>query len=273
MVEGVIYKYTSPSGKVYIGQTFREAARKREHKSTAFNDKSRGVTSPFHNAIKKYGYDSFTYEVPYKIDSDDIEEATAILNEKEMYYIETLNSRVPNGYNVAIGGESKRGYIMPEERKRKISETNKGHTINEEQRARLKKALIGHKVSEETKEKIRQAHIGKKLSEETKRKLSTIGKGRPRSEEWKRNISKRLKGRPCTWADKVKQTKAKIVKAVLQYTLDGALVKEYTSTESASLETGIKMSTLYKCLSGKNKSSGEFIWKYKEKKFDYNEHL
>lgn len=264
MVEGVIYKYTSPSGKVYIGQTFREAARKREHKSMAFNNKSRGVTSPFHSAVRKYGYENFTYEVLYKIASDDIEKATAILNEREIYYIEALNSRIPNGYNVAIGGESKVGYTMPEEKRRRISEANKGHTINEEQRERLKKALIGHRVSEETKEKIRQAHLGKKLSEETKRKLSAIGKGRPHSEEWKRNISKGLKGRPCLWADKIKEAKAKIVRAVLQYTLEGVLIKEYQSTEAASLEVGIKMATLYKCLSGKNKSSGGFIWKYKE---------
>lgn len=53
---GIIYCYQSPSGKYYIGQpSCCPEKRKREHQSAA----NRGTGYAFHNAIRKYGFDSF----------------------------------------------------------------------------------------------------------------------------------------------------------------------------------------------------------------------
>lgn len=44
-----IYKYTSPSGKVYIGKTYVKERRRKEHVWVA----NGGCLFPFHKAIRK----------------------------------------------------------------------------------------------------------------------------------------------------------------------------------------------------------------------------
>ena len=66
-----IYKHTSPSGKVYIGQT----CQKPEHRW----DNGKGYKSGyFASAIKKYGWDNFKHEILFKgldqLNADIIEE-------------------------------------------------------------------------------------------------------------------------------------------------------------------------------------------------------
>lgn len=60
---GVIYKYTSPSGKCYIGQTVNETRRKYGHRNNAFNGNHKDYDKPFYRAIRKYGWDSFEYRI------------------------------------------------------------------------------------------------------------------------------------------------------------------------------------------------------------------
>ena len=62
-MKGIIYKYTSPSGKCYIGQTINEDRRKLQHKRAAFNENHKEYDKPFYRALRKYGWDSFEYEV------------------------------------------------------------------------------------------------------------------------------------------------------------------------------------------------------------------
>lgn len=102
-MQGVIYKYVNRSnGKVYIGQTVREAQRKNEHKC---HSKSRPHTqSAFYNAIDKYGLDNFDYEVLETVEANTLEELKAILNPLEVKYIQEYDS-YNNGYNNTLGGD------------------------------------------------------------------------------------------------------------------------------------------------------------------------
>jgi group I intron endonuclease len=90
----IVYKYTSPSGKHYVGLTNNPKRRKEEHKK---KQASKRDTSKFANAIRKYGYKAFKYE----------EIATGLTIEQaceiEIYWIKTLDA-VSNGYNVTPGG-------------------------------------------------------------------------------------------------------------------------------------------------------------------------
>lgn len=91
---GIIYKITSPSGKVYVGQTVCSFnARIRNHKC-----KSSGCTA-LKNAIDKY-VDQMKYEI---IEEDVPQEQ---LDEREVFWIKELNSLAPNGYNLSSGGNS-----------------------------------------------------------------------------------------------------------------------------------------------------------------------
>jgi hypothetical protein len=90
---GIIYKITSPSGKVYVGQTVRSfEKRMQEHRQ-----ESSGCTL-IRRAIDKYG-DEMNYEI---IEENVPQEQ---LDEREIYWIKELNSLAPGGYNCTTGGQ------------------------------------------------------------------------------------------------------------------------------------------------------------------------
>lgn len=93
---GYIYKYTSPSGKCYIGQTINSL---KERAKSLINGNGYKKCTVFWKAIKKYGWSNFKVEILEEVKVD-------LLNDKEKYYILLFNSLIPNGYNLTIGGES-----------------------------------------------------------------------------------------------------------------------------------------------------------------------
>ena len=81
---------------------------------------------------------------------------------------------------------SRKGRVMSEETKRKISEANTGRVFTKEHRDNMSKALKGRPnkykgtpLSEEHKKKISESEKGKVVSEETKKRISESKKGKP----------------------------------------------------------------------------------------------
>jgi group I intron endonuclease len=52
-------------------------------------------------------------------------------------------------------------------------------------------------------------------------------------------------------------------KPVLQFAKDGSFIKEFSSIEEASLQTGAGKSNISSCCLGKRKTAKKFIWKFK----------
>ena len=133
---GYIYKITSPSGKVYIGQTLD--LKKRERSYTTSNCKQQ---PKIFNSIQKYGWEEHSFEV--------IEEVLdrEVLNEREKYWIEYFNS-MNEGLNCTGGADSK--LISPETiekiRQSKLGKPspNKGKKLSEEQKKRVSERLMGN---------------------------------------------------------------------------------------------------------------------------------
>lgn len=173
-MKGIIYKYESPNGKIYIGQTLNEERRRKEFFD--LNKKYCGLK--FDNARKKYKPENFKYEILFEKEYDNIDEANNELNDKEIYYIQLYNS-ISNGYNISEGGCSVRG-IMKDEgcKKRMIESLKKYHATHEN-------AFKGHKHTEETK---------KILSEKALGRQSTFS-GKEWDEEHRRKHSEGLKGK------------------------------------------------------------------------------
>ena len=215
MIEGVIYRYKSPSGKYYIGQTIDENSRRRAF--LTYNAQYGGIK--IDNARRKYGPENFEYTVLIKITGDNPEEVKNYLNILEEGFIKMYDS-FKNGYNSTTGGDSR---ILSEESRKILSEAHKGQIPwmkgkkqTEESKRKMSESLKGMKawnkgipMSEEQKKKLSEVHKGKpsgrkgiKLNDEWRKKLSEAHKGKPSgrkgknlSEETRQKISESLKGR------------------------------------------------------------------------------
>jgi predicted GIY-YIG superfamily endonuclease len=162
----LIYKYTSPSGKSYIGQTKNIKEREKQHK------KSKSCRA-FYYSIQKYGFKNFVREI--------LEEHLTIddANRRESYWIDFYNTIVPNGYNLRTGGLNN---ICSEETKIKMSK-NRPDTNGENN------PFFGKHHTDETKELLRICNIGKVHTEETKTKIGLSTIGRSCSVETKQKLS------------------------------------------------------------------------------------
>ena len=94
-----IYKFTHiETSRVYIGQTTQDPNQRRlEHLSDSRYTKR---THRFHNALRKYGEDAFTFDVIAS--ASNLDE----LNLLETKYIKEYNS-IENGFNIRNGGDNK----------------------------------------------------------------------------------------------------------------------------------------------------------------------
>lgn len=178
MIEGVIYRYKSPSGKYYIGQTVVEEQRR----GVFLNPNCRYGGAKIDNARKKYSPENFEYTVLLKVSGDNLEEIKTYLNTLEIGFIRMYDS-YKNGYNSTEGGDSG---CLCEETKYKISSSLMGHKHKEETKRKMSESKKGksHKpFSEETKKKISDALkgnkicLGRKQREETKNKIGEANKG------------------------------------------------------------------------------------------------
>jgi hypothetical protein len=93
--QGIIYKISSPSGKVYVGQTvqsFEDRIKGHKKKSTKCTLLKR--------AIDKYG-EQMRYEILEQVPQSQ-------LDDREIFWIKKLNSLAPSGYNCSTGGNNKK---------------------------------------------------------------------------------------------------------------------------------------------------------------------
>ena len=192
-MKGIIYKYTSPSNKVYIGQTIHEHRRYMTHKRAEGDSK-------FYRAIRKYGFENFTYDVIFIIYNEDRKRIKEKLDFMERYYIRKYDS-FNNGYNMTLGGDGGSGKHLSEEFKKMMSErmmiNNPAFHMTDEWRQHIGNASKGRKMPQEfckkTSERMKAnnpmknpevaakhaaAQKGKHLSEETKKKISEFQKGK-----------------------------------------------------------------------------------------------
>lgn len=116
-----IYKITNKiNGKCYIGKhkTFKG--------ETLRNYMGSGIALV--EAQRKYGIENFDKEIIEEIEDD---EKQLIIDERERFWIKTLNTISPNGYNISYGGEGG-CYHLSEETKMKISKSNLGKPKSKE---------------------------------------------------------------------------------------------------------------------------------------------
>lgn len=188
---GIIYvALCTVNQKQYVGQTTKSLQVRWQRHLTR-----RGRIRGFSQAIKKYGQDAFTLRiVDTAFDADD-------LNQKEQFWIKTLNTMVPNGYNLNEGGSVIRPVDGP----------------SPETRAKMRAAKLGVPRTQDTKDKIRVAFAGKPQSpdvvakrtesiratfairgEDIAQKISIANTGKKRTDDVRERMSAARKGKKQT---------------------------------------------------------------------------
>lgn len=197
-----IYKITSPSGHVYIGQSKNIHKRWKAYKNCFCK------TQPaIYNSILKYGPDAHIFEIIHDFGGPVSQE---VMDQYELLYWNQykdlgtimLNARKPGLRTEEIktrkGAKTgpKKGYKHPDWVKDKISIGNKGKILSKETREKLSASMKGKPsawkgkhLSEETKCKLSASalerlklkpnpFLGKKHTEETRSKISELAKTR-----------------------------------------------------------------------------------------------
>jgi group I intron endonuclease len=234
MKKSVIYKITTPTGKIYIGKTADFNSRMNSYRCLN-NKKQKAI----HASILKYGWDAHQVEI--------LEEAEPyLLNELEKVYIKKYNSynrNSPNGLNLTEGGEGSLGRKDSEETKRKRAQKHIG-TKRSESAKKL--------MSDKKKGKIPYAATLPRTEKQIYHsKYGNLGRKKPDIQR-KKELESKLK----IFLDKYG--------SVLQLDMNGNLIKEwYILPKDIARQIGIDDSHLYKALKIKNKNCKNFYWEYK----------
>lgn len=256
-----IYKITSPTTKIYIGQSINISDRFYKYKNLKCKSQPK-----IYRSLNKYGPENHIFEI--------IEECSLeLLDEREIYWKKYYNS-VNEGLNCNLYDLN--GGPKSDETKKKISASNKGkHKLSEEHIKKIKetnknnKYNIGKKHSEETKKKRSESYkkirnenkwscgrkVGYKVPEYVKDKLRKpkpesvkLNMRKPRSEEGKLNM---------------RVPKPHSQKKVSQYDLKGNFIQKFNSITEAYIffNKPLNSSAITCCLKGKQKTAFGFIWK------------
>jgi group I intron endonuclease len=229
-----IYKITSPSGRVYIGQSVDIHRRSKEYK------KGSKKQSRLNKSIIKYGWHLHTFEI--------IEECEIkYLNERERYWQDFYEVLGKNGLNCTLTKyKDKSGELSPNT-KIKIRNANLG-LKHPDWRNSIKSIAQGGE-NHWTKNKT--------FSEDTKIKMSKSHK-----ELYKNGYVSPLKGRLVSDETKVKQRLSKII-PIIQFDLLGNIVKEYESITSV-INFGYQPKYVIQCCKNKRIKYKNSLWKYKK---------
>lgn len=177
-----IYKITSPSGKVYIGQSVDCWKRRGAYKNLHCKSQAKLLAS-----FLKYGFDRHRFEILHECTPDE-------LSALEKYYVDlfqTFNSE--KGLNIRDGGGNRA-------------------RISEEQKAKTSRTMTGRKYDPERVEKTRLKNLGRKLTKEQieRRKLTAsrwnLGKKASAETRMRQSIAQKLliaNGKPHWTAGRV----------------------------------------------------------------------
>lgn len=141
-ITGTIYLITNlVNEKQYVGQTIAPLHKRLNHHLSKYSG-----CNALSSAIKKYGWENFEVTV-LKECSDYFG-----LNILEIFYINSLNTLAPNGYNLIEGGKSTK---RSAETRRRISESKRG----------AKNPMFGKRASLERRQNISKSLKGLKAGE------------------------------------------------------------------------------------------------------------
>lgn len=222
-----IYKIESPTGKVYIGQSYDIYDRWDMHRWYA----KKNFNYFIYRSMSKYGIDAHKFMVIHELPKDVSKET---VTNYEQVYMDAYRDCGIIMLNMTTAAGTTKGRKHTEEAKKKMSENRKGNpnwqkgVLMAAEVNKGNKYSLGHRHSEETKKKMSISSMGckgptgrvswnkgKTFSEEIRKKMSESQKkrtgrvGKPHSLESRKKMSEWHTGKVLS-----EETKIKIGKAV-----------------------------------------------------------
>lgn len=222
------------------------------------------------------GYTERHHIVPKCMGGSNKKDNIAVLTAKEHFIIHRLLTFIyPDNFSLVYACWAMCGLLNNQYRKDKRyvpSAKVYGRLKKEASEAKKKSSAeynhwTGKKHTEESKKKQSESAKNRNTTPENEKKrrlgISEHFKKLQRTPEWNENSSIAKTGDKNPMFN-IKYCDNKRSKKVLQYTLENVFIKEWCNSKEASetLELGYK--AIMNCASGKTKTSGGFIWKYKQ---------
>lgn len=235
-----IYKITSPSNKVYIGQSVNVKKR-----WCSYDERTAGPH--LIRSFNKYGFDNHIFEV---IEECSIEH----LNERETYWKQCELDKVNSDFSKVLFCDLHDNGAGPrsEQTKIRIGKANKGKKRTEECKQKISNFQKGRPKPEGYGEKVSKALKGKIRSDETKQRLSDAKKGIP-------NLKNR-RPKPEGFGEMLPGKPPKSVCRISP--IDNNIVETYPSMKLASELTGIDGGAISQCCTGRLKTAGKWKWSF-----------
>lgn len=175
-----IYKITSPSGRIYIGQTSSIAKRRTQYEGLRCKSQPRLYAS-----LIKYGFSEHIFEAIEECSVED-------LNTRERHWQDLYDVIGEMGLNCLLTETAEKPRVCSQETRKKLSENNtrynKGTKLSEQHRGSISRALTGHVQTEEHIAKRSKALKGRTIPEEVKRKKTETVTGKKRGPYSKRLV-------------------------------------------------------------------------------------
>lgn len=232
-----IYKITSPSNKIYIGQSIDIKKRFNNYKSIDCISQTK-----LYYSLIKHGFDAHVLEVIEECSIDS-------LNERERYWQEYYNVLSENGLNCVYTKTNDKSGMLSKDTIKKISNNRKGIAsifLNIELRnLNISKSLTGKKLSESHKKSLSIAQTGLKRSPEAIKKSSESRKGIKFGNDFKEKIKNRQTGGNNSFAKLVLNTETGIF---------------YDTANDAAKSIGWTYSRLSHYMNGRTKRKLPFIY-------------
>ena len=220
----ILYAHIAPNGKVYFGITSKRLQKRWSNGNGYKNNQH------FHNAIQKYGWDSFQHTII----------ATGLSKEfalfLEQFFISTYKSCDTNfGYNRSIGGDwGGSGYHFnhSDTVKQKLSSMKRGIKHSETHRAHLCDGWLHRK---------------------------SIGKGTA----WNKGVALRDTGMIDNFIEAGRNNAKAKRKRVYQLDKNGNILCEFESVTSAAKALNISYTSgIFAVLAGKQNEAHGYLWRY-----------
>lgn len=220
-----IYKITSPTGKIYIGQSTDILYRLKRYSLGHSKNQHK-----LHNSINKYGWANHKTEILCRC-------ADHQLNELELFYSSLFDSTNPEtGLNIRECGG------------------NRGR-LNQTTKDLIAKSLRGHGVSAQTRERIRVRIVGKTPWNKGKTGAQIAwNKGVPATSAAKEKLRQRYLG--------VTGAEAPAAKRIKQFDLTGNEIKTWYGAKEIERATGFRCAVVNRCARGERVTAYGYKWKY-----------